>query len=473
MMSEWLGALQRRRTYACPLGGFIRAALATIIPVLAMGLLGCGSGGSPGGGVSPGSAAFDRLYSFRGDADLTAGKRSDLSFDPAALTARWYTFQGWYVVVFDGLNPDAAHPICLGASVLNAESGQLEHMSLSPTAPGACRDTRNGNRILTAPDAGSRKCASSWVYLSGIPADTAGTLYANAAVFLADDTGVGVTSGFDSRTHPLPEIAASSVNCGPLPRAHELQPPTPTPAPTRFPTPALAAGTASARRAPPPQPRKPAECPSPQPGNLQNIASTAAGPYFVHHPSSAGPKTPTVVFLAGGSGRQSAAERIWNVYFAGRPEADSFRVVLPYAVGGDYIDESSRTVDIVAEVLGCFGGDPAEVHLAGASNGGLAAFSVMMKHPEYFATLLGAPGAFPVQNPKTVDKKVWATALAGRAVFNGVGENDSDWKKEVIETHNALVAAGIESVFVEFPKQSHVANSQFNPARLFEFWSKH
>jgi len=72
-------------------------------------------------------------------------------------------------------------------------------------------------------------------------------------------------------------------------------------------------------------------------------------------------------------------------------------------------------------VLACYGGDPTEVHLAGTSNGGLAAFALMTVHPEYFATLLGVPGAFPVQDPATIDRAVLGRTLAGRAVFNGVG----------------------------------------------------
>ena len=87
----------------------------------------------------------------------------------------------------------------------------------------------------------------------------------------------------------------------------------------------------------------------------------------------------------------------------------------------NFIDEAPRTLAIVNEVLACYGGDPTEVHLAGTSNGGLAAFALMTVHPEYFATLLGVPGAFPVQDPATIDRAVLGRTLAGRAVFNGVG----------------------------------------------------
>jgi predicted esterase len=153
--------------------------------------------------------------------------------------------------------------------------------------------------------------------------------------------------------------------------------------------------------------------------------------------------------------------------------AEAFRVVIPYSPDADFIDEANRTFGILNEVLWCYGGDPAKVHLAGASNGGLAAFALMIAKPEHFATLLGAPGAFPVQDPAVVDPSVWAEALAGRAVFNGVGANDDNWKLEVIGTHNALAAAGVESVFVEFAGQGHIVSSAFDESVFLDFWATH
>ncbi len=148
-------------------------------------------------------------------------------------------------------------------------------------------------------------------------------------------------------------------------------------------------------------------------------------------------------------------------------------MVIPYSFDADFIDEANRTFEILNEVLWCFGGDPAKVHLAGTSNGGLAPFALMVSRPEHFATLLGAPGAFPVQDPADVDPTVWAEALASRAVFNGVAAHDEEWKPEVVATHNALAAAGVESVFVEFAGQGHVLTAALDESVFFDFWAKH
>ena len=159
---------------------------------------------------------------------------------------------------------------------------------------------------------------------------------------------------------------------------------------------------------------------------------------------------------------------MWDRYLSGAAEADAFRIVTPYSVDIDFIDAARRTFGILDEVLSCYGGDPANVHLWGVSNGGLAAFALALGRPERFATLLGAPGAFP-----RLDPAAGADALAGRAVFNGVWANDDDWRPEVKATHDALAAAGVESVYVEFPGEGHTVGDAFDERVLFEFWVSH
>ncbi len=58
-------------------------------------------------------------------------------------------------------------------------------------------------------------------------------------------------------------------------------------------------------------------------------------------------------------------------------------------------------------------------------------------------------------------------------MFNGVGADDDRWKPDVKATHDTLVAAGIESVFVEFAGEGHTVGSEFDESVFFEFWAKH
>lgn len=213
---------------------------------------------------------------------------------------------------------------------------------------------------------------------------------------------------------------------------------------------------------------KPAFCPAASAGALQDIGDTPASPYLVHHPASGLAAVPTVIFIPGGAGLQRNARRSWESYLSDVKRVESFRIIIPYSANLDFLDEFPRTFAILDEVLACYGGDPEQVHLAGVSNGGFAAFALMLLRPDRFATLLGAPGEFP-----DIDPTAWGKALAGKAVFNGVGENDENWKSEVRETHDALVGSGIDSVYVEFPGQGHSAREGFNKKVLFDFWMKH
>lgn len=153
-----------------------------------------------------------------------------------------------------------------------------------------------------------------------------------------------------------------------------------------------------------------------------------AGPYFVHHPAPEMDKIPTIVFIPGGAGLRRNAQRVWESYLSGEKSVASFRIIVPYSANLDFLEEFARTFAILDEVLACHGGDPENVHVAGVSNGGLAAFALMLQRPQRFKTLLGAPGEFPKVNPAE-----WARALQGKSVFNGVGEHDDNWKPEVKE----------------------------------------
>jgi len=196
---------------------------------------------------------------------------------------------------------------------------------------------------------------------------------------------------------------------------------------------------------------------------------TPASPYFLRHPSEDSPDTPTVMFLPGGStGNRNAAERVWDNYLSGGDGVDDYRIVIPYAEDFDLYDDEDRVLAIVEEVLECHGGDPSRFHIAGYSRGGQIVFGLMLRRPELFATVLGAPGEFFVVEPES-----WRQELSGKAVFNGVGENDEEWLPYVRAIHEGLVEAGVESLYVEFPGEGHRLSPEFDENIFFGFWASH
>ena len=200
-------------------------------------------------------------------------------------------------------------------------------------------------------------------------------------------------------------------------------------------------------------------------GVLQDAPDHPAGPYFLSHPREPGDTTPTVLFLAGGSGGRNSAQYTFELFFMLGSGIGDVRVVLPYATSGSLGDDPERILDIVDEVLACYGGNRDAVHLAGTSNGGLAAFDLTLDHPEPFASLMGVPGVFSsgsaTQN---------LGALANLRVYNGVGELDTNWKSEVQRIHEAMVNDGIDATYAEFADQGHVPTPDWDESVLFDFW---
>ena len=210
-------------------------------------------------------------------------------------------------------------------------------------------------------------------------------------------------------------------------------------------------------------------CPKMTPGTLQEITDSPAGPYFVHHPAQQTDETPTVLFLPGGSGTRTIAQDfIWKNWLSRGRRLSEVRVIIPYFPNKEHMTraEAVRTLRIREEALACYGGKKERVHIGGTSNGGRHAFFLMTAAPERFASLLGAPGVFPV---KLSDERLTA-ALRGRPVYNGVGAADPDWKPEVQATQGRLERLGLRSTYVEFPAQGHIVDDKFDPSGFFDFW---
>ncbi len=208
----------------------------------------------------------------------------------------------------------------------------------------------------------------------------------------------------------------------------------------------------------------PAWCPEPVDG-LQDITTTDASPYFVFHPLTDETDVPTIVFLPGGSGERGGAAGVFQNWIEGGDGQDGVRAVVVYADDGNLTDEFTRTLDVVDEVLACWGGDSARVHIGGTSNGGRGAFDLMLDAPDRFATLLGAPGVF-----SSYDAEQARAAFKGKRVYNGVGEDDTSWQPYALSTHPALGVEGVDSIYVEFVGEGHVLSSGFDTTVFFDFW---
>jgi hypothetical protein len=150
---------------------------------------------SPAGGPSAGTfelpetpvtGVLDQAYNTTGD-----------PFDPADVggvgpgdvTARWYVADDRWVVHYDGLDPAATGPLCPGSSAQTAAG--FEHVTNAPTDPGGCEGF---DATLAAGPVGVRRCGSEVLYLTAIPADVEGTLFASIETrYEVEGSVVGLT----------------------------------------------------------------------------------------------------------------------------------------------------------------------------------------------------------------------------------------------------------------------------------------
>jgi hypothetical protein len=126
---------------------------------------------------------------------------SELPVPPGTVEAHWYTSGGRYVVAFVGLDLSASGPLCPGASILTDQG--YEFVSNAPTEEGACE----GFTTLTAdPEVGPRVCQGTVLYVTAIPSDKQGILFASIEANADDGAAViGLTSEAES-SPDIPEI---------------------------------------------------------------------------------------------------------------------------------------------------------------------------------------------------------------------------------------------------------------------------
>jgi predicted esterase len=213
---------------------------------------------------------------------------------------------------------------------------------------------------------------------------------------------------------------------------------------------------------------RPAFC-APVVGGLVDVQGTPAGPYFVLHPDAGRSPRATIYFVPGGPGSRDTANATFSLWLSRGKTLGDYRVIVPYSANGDLTVEGDRLVPVLDEAVACYGAPSDRVHLAGTSNGGLAAFALMLRAPDRFVSLLGEPGLFP--SDATDDQLVGA--LTGKSVFNGAGQLDTTWDPLVKATNDRLVSLGIDSVYVEIPNQSHILDDSADQNVFFDFWKTH
>jgi predicted peptidase len=176
---------------------------------------------------------------------------------------------------------------------------------------------------------------------------------------------------------------------------------------------------------------------------------------------------PAVLVMGGGPQTMDTVDRTLERNFRAEAERRGYIVVAPAAPDGDLFFQGGERIfpEFLDTILTSYNVAGGKFHVAGPSNGGIAAMHIAARHPSYFVSAT----AFPGYLWRPTDDKL--RGLAKLCVFLYVGEHDEyRWHDEMRREASFLRAEGAVARYVLEPAQGHRLESLAgaNAARLFD-----
>jgi predicted esterase len=176
---------------------------------------------------------------------------------------------------------------------------------------------------------------------------------------------------------------------------------------------------------------------------------------------------PAVLAMGGGPQNMNTVDNILNRNFRAEAEKRGYIVVAPAAPDDDlFFEEGDRIFpDFLKMIEADYKIQDNKFHVAGPSNGGIAALHVAAANPEYFLSVTAFPGYLWEPNvPKLI-------VLTEMCVFMYVGEFDPYmWHSEMKREAEFLRAAGALARYTVEKDQPHRLDTLAgaNAGRLFD-----
>jgi poly(3-hydroxybutyrate) depolymerase len=176
---------------------------------------------------------------------------------------------------------------------------------------------------------------------------------------------------------------------------------------------------------------------------------------------------PGILALAGGSQTLNDVERILRRNFRGEAEKRGYIVIAPAApLGQLFFQGGARIVpEFLETILADYKIRDAKFHVAGPSNGGIAAFHVAAENSQYFLSVTAFPGY--MWKPSAAKLQ----ALSKMCVFMYVGEFDRYmWHGEMKREAEFLRSKGARARYTVEKGQLHRLDTlaRANAGRLFD-----
>jgi len=176
---------------------------------------------------------------------------------------------------------------------------------------------------------------------------------------------------------------------------------------------------------------------------------------------------PGILALGGGPQTMNTVDGILMRNFRAEAEKRGYIVVAPAAPDGQLFFEGGARIfpEFLKMVLADYKIQDGKFHLAGPSNGGIAAFHVAAANPQYFLSVTAFPGYMWEPNPAKLQ------AISKMCVFMYVGELDEyRWHDEMKREAEFLRAKGTLARYTVEKGQPHRLDTLAgaNAGRLFD-----
>jgi poly(3-hydroxybutyrate) depolymerase len=160
---------------------------------------------------------------------------------------------------------------------------------------------------------------------------------------------------------------------------------------------------------------------------------------------------PVVLVFTGGAQGIQAAEGTIRADWQAEAEQRGYVVISPGAPDGElFFQEGDRVFPAFLEMIRKDYKPTGKIHIAGHSNGGLSAFHIAAKYPQYFSTVTGYPGLYQ-DNPEAD----YPAALRGLCLFMHAGDMDPEWRGAMEREAKAMSAEGFRVQFTVWPNSTH------------------
>jgi predicted esterase len=176
---------------------------------------------------------------------------------------------------------------------------------------------------------------------------------------------------------------------------------------------------------------------------------------------------PAILALGGGPQTMNTVDGVLTRNFRGEAEKRGYIVVAPAAPDGQLFFEGGARIfpEFLKAVLADYKIQDGKFHIAGPSNGGIAAFHVAAANPQYFLSVTAFPGY--MWEPSTAKLQ----AISKMCVFMYVGELDEYmWHGEMKKEAEFLRSKGAVAQYTVEKGQPHRLDTLAgaNAARLFD-----